>query len=562
MANKKIIIPVGFQFEDISAAVKEAKTKLSSIKIESGIGQQYTKVFSRLEQEIESIQKKAARGISSQSDIDGIERSLQTVIGYVEKIQGLAGKINFKDIRLTQEQLNTYNKLNTELEKARINISQFKKEQIKNLFASDTNFSSVLKDQLNITEKSFTSQKQISDALKAQTKLLQEQTAEREKQLKQEEGLRDSLASNNVNDLVSTYGKKTANGYVFNRGMADEGRAALLAEFKKFNMDTTGLEDASLNKLMASWTSFSNQLNTSIPQAIDASNQALQELKNKQDAVKAAKEALDAAMSAGSYDELVAKVKQAEDAEEAYRQAVVQSARATVSSMATSTDAVSDGVEAQKKELASLQQQFTTAMSAENLASNLQSSLKQLVGFSAVLIQVRRGVQAAVEQIKELDSAMNGIAVVTDFTTKELWGQIDAYMAMAKQYGVTTTGVYQVSQLYYQQGLDTNDVLAMTTETLKMARIANLDYATTTNYMTTALNGFKLGVEDAGRVVDVYSKLASIAATDTAEMAKAMSNTASIAESAGMSFESTSAMLAMMIETTREAPENIIFFLR
>ena len=557
MANKKIIIPVGFQFEDISAAVKEAKTKLSSIKIDSGIGQQYTKTFSRLEQEIESIQKKAARGVSSQSDIDSIERSLQTVVGYVEKIQSLSGKINFKDVKLTQDQLNTYNQLNRELEKAKINISQFKKEQIKNLFATDTNFSSVLKDQLNITEKSFTSQKQISDALKAQVKTLQEQTAEREKQLKQEEGLRDSLASNNVNDLVSTYGKKTANGYVFNRGMADEGRAELLAEFKKFNMDTTGLEDASLNKLMASWTSFSNQLNTSIPQAIAASNQALQELKNKQDAVKAAKEALDAAMSAGSYDELVAKVKQAEDAEEAYRQAVVQSARATVSSMATSTNAVSDGVEKQKQELISLQQQFTTAMSAENLASNLQSSLKQLVGFSAVLIQVRRGIQAAVAQIKELDSAMNGIAVVTDFTTKELWGQIDAYMAMAKQYGVTTTGVYEVSQLYYQQGLDTNDVLAMTTETLKMARIANLDYATTTNYMTTALNGFKLGVEDAGRVVDVYSKLASIAATDTAEMAKAMSNTASIAESAGMSFESTSAMLAMMIETTREAPENL-----
>lgn len=555
MANKKIIIPVGFQFEDISAAVKEAKSKLSSIKIESGVGQQYTKIFSRLEQEIESIQKKAARGISSQSDIDGIEHSLQTIVGYVEKIQGLSGKINFKDIKLTQEQLNTYNQLNRELEKAKANISQFKKEQIKNLFATDTNFSSVLKDQLNITEKSFTSQKQISDALKAQAKTLQEQTAEREKQLKQEESFRDGIA--NVDTLVNTYGKKTGNGYVFNRGMADEGRAKLLEEFKKFNIDTTGLEDASLNKLMASWTSFSNQLNTSIPQAIDANNQALQELKNKQDAVKAAKESLDAAMSAGSYDELVAKVKQAEDAEEAYRQAVVQSARATVSSMATSTNAVSDGVEKQKQELISLQQQFTTAMSAENLASNLQSSLKQLVGFSAVLIQVRRGIQAAVAQIKELDSAMNGIAVVTDFTTKELWGQIDAYMAMAKQYGVTTTGVYEVSQLYYQQGLDTNDVLAMTTETLKMARIANLDYATTTNYMTTALNGFKLGVEDAGRVVDVYSKLASIAATDTAEMAKAMSNTASIAESAGMSFESTSAMLAMMIETTREAPENL-----
>ena len=33
------------------------------------------------------------------------------------------------------------------------------------------------------------------------------------------------------------------------------------------------------------------------------------------------------------------------------------------------------------------------------------------------------------------------------------------YMALAQQYGVTTTGVYEVSQLYYQQGLNTNEVM-------------------------------------------------------------------------------------------------------
>jgi len=90
-----------------------------------------------------------------------------------------------------------------------------------------------------------------------------------------------------------------------------------------------------------------------------------------------------------------------------------------------------------------------------------------------------------------------------------------------------------------------------------MARIAGLDYAKATDHMTVALNGFKLSAEDASMVVDVYSKLAAISATDTQELAYAMSKTASIAESAGMSFENTSVFLAQMIETTREAPENI-----
>jgi len=36
-----------------------------------------------------------------------------------------------------------------------------------------------------------------------------------------------------------------------------------------------------------------------------------------------------------------------------------------------------------------------------------------------------------------------------------------------------------------------------------------LDYATTTDYMTTAIRGFKMEMEDAARVVDVYSALAA-----------------------------------------------------
>jgi len=45
---------------------------------------------------------------------------------------------------------------------------------------------------------------------------------------------------------------------------------------------------------------------------------------------------------------------------------------------------------------------------------------------------------------------MTNIAVVTDMSVGDLWGKIDQYMSLAQQYGVTTQGVYEVSQLYYQ----------------------------------------------------------------------------------------------------------------
>lgn len=543
---KKVVIPVSFQFDDISNQIQQAKNSLKAINIESNIGQQYSKAFAQIEKEIESIQKKASQGIASQSDINSFARSFQTITGYIERIQTLSRKINFNDINLTSEQVNQYKSLVQQLEKAKQNLSQFKREQIKNLFDNDQNFSQVLQNQLKISKESFTSQKQISDALNSQLKILQSQTAEKQAQVDKQKELVSMISA--TEGLFNKYGTTNSKGGMsFKSGQASIGREEILSSFSQLGINTDKLANASLNELIREWNTAKN-LWSEVPKAIQVTEQELANLDSQQKSVVQAQEALNKAMSSGEYDKVSQEVKNASKSVEDYKTTVVQGAKETANGVGASSDKIIDSLNQQETELQKLQSQYSASVGAADLFSKMENGIKRLVGVSAVLIQVRKGVQEAVSQIKELDSAMNGIAVVTDFTTKQLWGQIDSYMAIAKQYGVTTTGVYQVSQLYYQQGQDVSNVNKLTAETLKMARIAGLDYATTTNYMTTALNGFKLSTDDAGRVVDVYSKLASIAATDTAELAKAMSNTASIAESAGMSFESTSAFLTMMIE--------------
>ena len=77
--------------------------------------------------------------------------------------------------------------------------------------------------------------------------------------------------------------------------------------------------------------------------------------------------------------------------------------------------------------------------------------------------------------------------------------------------------------------------------------------------MTAALRGFNMELNEtsAQRVNDVYSNLAANAAANTHEIADAMTRTASIANAAGMEFETTAAFLTQMIETTRESAENL-----
>lgn len=65
------------------------------------------------------------------------------------------------------------------------------------------------------------------------------------------------------------------------------------------------------------------------------------------------------------------------------------------------------------------------------------------------------------------------------------------------------------------------------------------------------VRGFKMEMSEAQRVVDVYARIAAVSASDTQELAEAMSKTASSAEAVGASFENTTAMIALMVETTR-----------
>jgi TP901 family phage tail tape measure protein len=123
--------------------------------------------------------------------------------------------------------------------------------------------------------------------------------------------------------------------------------------------------------------------------------------------------------------------------------------------------------------------------------------------------------------------------------------------------GVSIKSAYESATLYYQQGLKTNEVVAMSNETLKMARIAGLSAEDATNKMTAALRGFNMELNEtsAQRISDVYSELAAITASDVDEISSAMTKTASIAASAGMEFETTAAFLSQIIETTRESAE-------
>jgi TP901 family phage tail tape measure protein len=189
--------------------------------------------------------------------------------------------------------------------------------------------------------------------------------------------------------------------------------------------------------------------------------------------------------------------------------------------------------------------------------TEFENRIKSFLGLAGAAEVLKRAVRDAMATIKELDATMTEMSVVTDLTVGDYWDQLPEYSQRASDLGISINSAYKAATLYYQQGLKTNEVNAISAETLKMAKIAGLDAAEATDKMTAALRGFNMELNEtsAQRVADVYSELAAITAADTKEIANAMTKTASIASNAGMEFETTAAFLSQIIETTRESAE-------
>ena len=231
---------------------------------------------------------------------------------------------------------------------------------------------------------------------------------------------------------------------------------------------------------------------------------------------------------------------------------------------AQAIDAVNDALGSAKNnadstsdEIGSVVDQFDRLASQKSEIESLRQSVVNFFGMQNAIQLFKRAVQEAYDSVKELDAAMTETAVVTDFSVNDMWEQLPEYTKMANNLGTSTLGAYETATLFYQQGLKTNEVMQVSVETMKMARIAGMDYVEATNMMTAALRGFNMEINEvsAQRVNDVYSELAKITASDTQEISTAMTKTASIAHNANMEFETTAAFLSQIIETTRESAE-------
>ena len=572
--QRKVEFQGTFNIQEILSAVDALQNRLNRIQLDDSSARRFERTFADLKKRAQEIDAEIKQGFTNTSQINNFNNHLQKLGQQMEILKGEIGRIDtsFSNLQLSpnlQKQFeNLKNSANTMFDAYENQISS-----IENKISSFANKTGVSFDQTEISG--------LAEAISSSEKLAKLQE-EKQASLQQERADIQATISAREESL-----KQAEQEVILARQNQEAIAAQLVAQKEKIaSMRGEEADTASLQKqidIQKDLTVKNNEAREAVLKKEKAQEEIVKNLKSEQAELTKIESSLsnitkffnglkgdssglddDAAAAAKEFADLSGKVAQLEKQLEAANAELqkfkdLQSEAANVDLGKSKKDIDNLGLSLEKasEETGTMGENLVNLSKQDQFFDNLKNRATAVFGLTNAFIYMNRFIRESVNAIKELDAAFTEIAVVTDMTTTQLWESFDIYNEMAQKLGTTTVDAIQTSALYYQQGLDTVEVLQLTEETMKMARIAGMDYAEATDRMTAALRGFKLEMSEASRVNDVFSALAAESAVDTDELSYALTKTASIAASAGMELETTSAFLSQMIETTREAPENI-----
>ena len=174
---------------------------------------------------------------------------------------------------------------------------------------------------------------------------------------------------------------------------------------------------------------------------------------------------------------------------------------------------------------------------------------------SSVLHGFMGAVQTAYGYAQDLNESLTDIRIVTGQSSDEMARFAQQANKAAKELSTSTTNYTKASLIYYQQGLNDQQVKDRTDITVKMANVTRTSAQEVSDQMTAVWNNFYDGSKSLEYYADVMTALGAATASSTDEISEGLNKFAAIAETVGLSYEYSAAALATVTATTRESAD-------
>lgn len=219
---------------------------------------------------------------------------------------------------------------------------------------------------------------------------------------------------------------------------------------------------------------------------------------------------------------------------------------------------------AQAKANAQTQQGTVAIKKQQSLLGSLVASMKMVIK-TALLYSIAYGsiykvveaVRSAIDTVKELDEAIVDLRIVTGGTQEEAERLLSTYNKMAQQLGATTTEVAEAAVEWQRQGYNLADTNKLIENSMILSKVGMLDSAEAQQYLTSAMKGYNVAVEDSLNIVDQLAAIDLNAAVSAGGLAEAMSRTANSANLAGVEMQQLLGYLAVVGEVTQKSMSSV-----
>lgn len=201
-----------------------------------------------------------------------------------------------------------------------------------------------------------------------------------------------------------------------------------------------------------------------------------------------------------------------------------------------------------------------TANATSRLQTGFDGILSRVMGMGASMLiftQIQNAIFSAGDAIKELDTAMTDLQMVTERSDQSIRNMMSSYASMAKDLGVTLQSVAEGSAEWLRQGFSTAETEELLRASTMLATVGNMEASASTEALTSILNGFNMEASNAINVVDTLNALDLKYATSSEELAVALQRVAAVASTAGVSFNDLASIITVVSSNTRLSAETI-----
>ena len=195
----------------------------------------------------------------------------------------------------------------------------------------------------------------------------------------------------------------------------------------------------------------------------------------------------------------------------------------------------------------SLGSTFKEAFSAYSLANVMQD----------MLYKIADGAREAVSTVKELNDSITSLEMATGENYNTVKQMMSQYNEMGQELGSITTDIAEGADSWLRQGKSVQETNQLLKDSMVLSKVSDLSAADSTQYLTSAMNGYKVAAEDVMSIVDKVSQVDLYSATDAGGLMEAMSRVSTTANTAGVSMDKLLGYLATTGEVTQRSMSSI-----